>query len=143
MLSNSSKYALKAVLFLALHADEEHKLMVKDFHERINVPKAYLSKLLQELSRQKLVSSTRGPRGGFYLSEDNRNQPLIRIIDIIDGPTRMKACLLSLDDCNSQKPCPLHAIMQPARTRLIQSLEQLSVDDLSKDLSNHQSFLPL
>ena len=143
MLSNSSKYALKAVLFIAIHADEENKLRVKDFYHRINVPRAYLSKLLQELSRQKVISSSRGPRGGFYLNEANRQQTLIRIIDHIDGPTRLHSCMLSLDDCDETKPCPLHAIMQPARTKIIHSLEQITVDDLSKDLKAYRSFLPL
>lgn len=143
MLSNSSKYALKAVLYLALHASEEHKLMVKNFHEKINVPKAYLAKLLQELSRQKLVSSTRGPKGGFYLSEQNKRQSLALIIDVIDGPARMSACMLSLEDCNEKRPCPLHAIVQPFRSKLLTSLEQMTVNDLARNLQNNKSFLPL
>lgn len=143
MISTSSKYALKAVLFLALNSSEEHKLMVKDFHGKINVPKAYLAKLLQELSRQKLISSTRGPKGGFYLSEENRAQPLMRFVEIIDGPSRMTACMLSLMDCNEEKPCPLHAIFQPSRTKLINSLEKLTVNDLAEDLLHNRSYLPL
>ncbi len=58
MLSNSSKYALKAVLFLALHTDENNKMMVKDISARTNVPKAYIAKLLQELSKRNIISST-------------------------------------------------------------------------------------
>lgn len=143
MLSNSSKYALKAVLYLALHASEEHKLMVKDFHEKINVPKAYLAKLLQELSRHKLVSSTRGPRGGFYLSEQNKRQSLALIIDVIDGPSRMSACMLSLKDCNETRPCPLHSIVQPFRSRLLTTLEEMTISDLAADLRYNKSFLPL
>lgn len=143
MLSNSSKYALKAVLYLALNSSEEHKLMVKDFHGKINVPKAYLAKLLQELSRQKLISSTRGPKGGFYLSDENRSHPLMRFIDVIDGPSRMTACMLSLADCDEKKPCPLHAIFQPSRTKLINSLENLTVNDIAPDLLKSRSYLPL
>ena len=66
MFSTSSKYAIKAVLFLALHTNESKKLMVKDIYKSINVPKAYLAKLLQDLSRHNIVSSTRGPKGGFF-----------------------------------------------------------------------------
>ncbi len=67
MFSNSSKYAIKAVLFLALNSNEDKKIMVKDIANPINVPQAYIAKLLQELSRQNVISSTRGPKGGFYL----------------------------------------------------------------------------
>ena len=143
MLSNSSKYALKAVLYLAVHTSEEHKLMVKEIYAPINVPKAYLSKLFQELARHGIISSTRGPKGGFYLTEENRQQPLIRIIEVIEGPVRLTSCMLSLEGCNEQKPCPLHAIMQPSRTKMTRMLEQLSVNDLAKDLHDERSFLPL
>ncbi len=142
MLTNSSKYALKAVLYLAQYSSEEHKLMVKDFYEKINVPRAYLAKLLQELSRHKLVSSTRGPRGGFYLSEENRDQPLISIIDVIDGPTRLTSCMLSLEECNEDRPCPLHAAFQPSRIKMIRNLEQLTLRELARDLEQQRSFLP-
>ncbi len=143
MLSNSSKYALKAVLYLALNSSEEHKLIVKDFHGKINVPKAYLAKLLQDLSRQKLISSSRGPKGGFYLSDENRTQPLMRYIDVIDGPSSLSACMLSLADCNEEKPCPLHAIFQPSRAKLIDSLENLTVNDIAPDLLKSRNYLPL
>ena len=54
MVSNSSKYAIKGVLFLALHSNEENKIAVKDISEPINVPQAYIAKLLQELSRENI-----------------------------------------------------------------------------------------
>lgn len=143
MLSNSSKYALKAVLFLALHSNEEKKLMVKEFHEKINVPKAYLSKLLQELSRQDLISSARGPKGGFYLSSSQRELPLVNFIEVIDGHTRMTHCMLSLEDCDADTPCPLHAIFQPLRSKLVRELQVLTAHDLAIDLHQKRSFLPL
>jgi len=143
MLSNSSKYALKAVLFLALHTNENNKMMVKDISERINVPKAYIAKLLQELSKRKILSSTKGPKGGFYISEVNKNQPIIKIIDIIDGKKRIESCVLGLDDCNEHKPCPLHALISPSRSKMIVLLESKTIKDLAKDLELNKVFLPV
>lgn len=131
MLSHSSKYALKAVLYLARHSDEAHKLMVKDLYSRVEVPRAYLAKLLQELARHKVISSSRGPRGGFYLDEENRNLPLIRIIDVIDGPDRMTACMLNAKNCSEERPCALHALLQPARLQMVQSLKNLSIREIA------------
>ena len=87
MLSNSSKYAIKAVLYLAVHASQNHKVLAKDMSGPTNIPKAYLSKILQELTRHKIVSSMRGPGGGFYLSDDNKETPLLQIVRVIDGDT--------------------------------------------------------
>ncbi len=100
MFSNSSKYALKAVLYLAVNSSESNKILVKNISEPINVPQAYIAKLLQELSRHNIVSSTRGPNGGFYINAQNRETSLIDIITVIDGENRLNSCLLSVQNCN-------------------------------------------
>ena len=143
MFSNSSKYAIKAVLFLALNSNEDKKIMVKDIAIPINVPQAYIAKLLQELSRQNLISSTRGPKGGFYLSEDDKKQPLKCLIKAIDGEKRLNSCLLSLENCDDEKPCPLHKLVAPLRAKLLDSLENKTICDLAKDIKEGHSFLPL
>ncbi len=143
MFSKSSKYAIKAVLFLALNSSEKKKIMVKNISGSINVPQAYIAKLLQELSRKKIISSTRGPKGGFYLSEDDKKQPLQRIIHEIDGEKRLTSCLLSLDACDEEKPCPLHDMAAPLRTKLLDSLAHKTICDLAKDVRDGNSYLPL
>lgn len=143
MLSNSSKYALKAVLYLALNSDEDHKILAKNISEPINVPKAYIAKLLQELSRHGLVSSTRGPKGGFFLNEENRTRSLIQIVDVIDGEHRLKSCMLSLKDCDEKHPCPLHELVGNTKMNFIKKLEETTINDLVVDLEQQKSFLPL
>lgn len=117
--------------------------MVKDIYEKINVPKTYLSKLLQDLARHQIVSSVRGPKGGFYMSKENMEKPIASVIEVIDGKRRLKSCLLSLEDCNNDAPCPLHNLFVPARTKLIKSLEHKTIEELSKDLKDKKAFLPL
>ena len=143
MFSNSSKYAIKAVLFLALNSNDEKKIMVKDIAGPINVPQAYIAKLLQELSRQNVISSTRGPKGGFYLTDEDKKKPLKRIIQVIDGENRLTSCLLSLENCNEEKPCPLHKMAAPLRNELLDSLENKTICDLAKDVREGKAFLPL
>lgn len=143
MISTSSKYAIKGVLYLAMHSHETKKIMVKDICKPINVPQAYLAKLLQELSRQQIVSSTRGPKGGFYLSDKDRNQPLINIVNAIDGHKRLNSCILSLETCDLNKPCPMHKLFSPAKANLLMGLENKTINDIAKDIAKGISFLPL
>lgn len=143
MLSNSSKYALKAVLYLALHTDENNKMMVRHISERINVPRAYIAKLLQELSKRKIISSTRGPKGGFYLTSSNKNQAIMQIIEVIDGKKRMESCVLGLEDCNELKPCPIHSLISPSRSKMIELLESKTINGLAMDLELKKTFLPV
>lgn len=143
MFSNSSKYALKAVLYLAVNSDEANKILAKNISKAINVPPAYLAKLLQELSKYNIVSSMRGPNGGFYLTESNTEISLIEIVNVIDGDNRLNTCLLSAHSCDKEKPCPLHEFAAPFRNDLMKNLENNSIADLALSIKNGNSFLPL
>jgi len=143
MLSNSSKYALTAVLYLAVNASFEHKIQAKDISEPTAIPKAYLAKILQELSKHHIVSSVKGPNGGFYLSEENRSVNLIKIVDLIDGKDRLTSCVLSLKDCNANHPCPLHDMVGTTKTRFFIKMNTTTIGDLVSDIKEGKSFLPL
>tara|TARA_R110000787_G_scaffold7987_3_gene26858 strand:+ start:3798 stop:4229 length:432 start_codon:yes stop_codon:yes gene_type:complete len=141
MISNSSKYAIKAVLHIAAYASEEKKIMVKDIAKPINVPKAYVAKLLQELSRQHIISSLRGPKGGFYLTKDNKRKSIMNIIEVIEGDLNNDSCLLSLHNCNPKKPCPLHSSIHPIKRNLMQVFKEKTIEDMSNEVKSGQVFL--
>ena len=143
MLSNSSKYAIKAVLFLAINSNENRKLLVKEIAESIEVPQAYIAKLLQELSRQKLISSARGPKGGFYLNDDNMELSLINIIEVIDGEKRIHACVLDLEKCDEDKPCPLHHIVHPGKSKFLEYLKTKTIREFSEQLQTNNGYFPV
>lgn len=143
MFSNTVKYAIKAVLFLAANSEGDKKIMIKDIAEPINVPEAYIAKILQDLSRQNIVSSKRGPKGGFYLSEDNLNANVLDIIEAVDGEERTNACLLSLSECNANNPCSLHNLVYGEKTSMMQKLKKASLRTLAEDLNTGKSVLPL
>ena len=132
MISNSSKYAIKAVLYLGLNSDENNKIMAKDIAGPVKAPLPYISKLLQELARKGLISSQKGPKGGFYLSEDNRANTLMAIVTAIDGEMRINACVLDLEKCNENRPCPLHHAVYPSKSVLINYLTTESIDSFSE-----------
>ncbi|MFD0863807.1 RrF2 family transcriptional regulator [Sungkyunkwania multivorans] len=143
MFSNSTKYALKAVLYLAVHSNEDQKIMAKDISAPINVPKAYIAKLLQELSRKGLISSVRGPKGGFYLSAQNKEHTLIEIIEAIGDTDHMRSCWLSLEGCDENRPCPLHAVLASSKSKILQQLERKSINETAEEVKAGISFLPL
>ena len=134
MLSTSSKYALTAVLFLAGNTDERQRKMVKDLSDSTHIPKAYLAKLLQQLSKHKVISSMKGPNGGYYLTDENRNMPVYKLIEVIDGTQRLESCVLGLAECNAEHPCPLHSYVAPTRTVFLNTLKDLTIDQLSRGI---------
>ncbi|NAY92841.1 Rrf2 family transcriptional regulator [Muricauda sp. JGD-17] len=142
MLSNSAKYALKAVLYLSLNSNEEEKLMTKDISDKIKVPKSYLAKLLQDLSRHGIISSTKGPKGGFYLTNNDKKLSLIEIIEVIDGRQRLNSCVLDLEACNDKNPCVLHDIVGRANSEFVKSLQKTTIEDLIADIKKGKSVFP-
>ena len=142
MLSNSSKYAIKGVLYLALNSDENHKIMVRDIFEVVHVPEAYLAKLLQELSRHNIISSTRGPKGGFYLSTEDRKRTLMDIVRVIDGENRVKSCVLGIQDCDMDNPCVLHKLVGANKSRFIRVLQRTTILDLVEGKQDVEDFFP-
>ena len=142
MLSNSSKYAIKGVLYLALNSDEDHKILVRDIYKVVHVPEAYLAKLLQELSRHGIISSTRGPRGGFYLNSDDRRRTLMDIVKVIDGEKRVNSCVMGIRNCDMNNPCVLHKLVGSNKTKFIRVLENTTILDLIEGKQDIEEFFP-
>ncbi|UZH55085.1 Rrf2 family transcriptional regulator [Salinimicrobium tongyeongense] len=124
MLSSSSKYAVNAVLYLAVHSNEQKKIRAKEIAEAIKLPSPFLSKLLQSLSRENIISSSKGPTGGFYLTSKALETPLIEVVNIIDGTYRLDDCVLGLKKCSSEQPCPVHFSVQPLKQKFRKELEE-------------------
>lgn len=138
MFSKSCKYAIRAVLYLALHSSEQHKLGVKEIAEALDVPGPFLAKLLQQLSRHHLISSTKGPNGGFYLSPENANANLRGVVESIDGPEVFTSCILGLPVCSSKNPCPLHSRAMIYRQGLLELVEDQTITEVAKRVERQE-----
>ncbi len=134
MLSKSSKYAIRAVLYLAIKSNEEKKYSPQEIGTAMAIPVHFLAKTLQELTKRKLISSLKGRNGGFYLTGENRNNTLISIVDSIDGIQKFQDCMLGLPVCSNENPCSLHHTIAPLRQKLIEELTFKTIDDLAREI---------
>ncbi len=133
MISNSSKYAIKSLFYIVNNASEGHKLLVKDIARESQVPRAYLSKILQQLSAKNYLSSTKGPGGGFYLTDKQLKTAVIDIIIETDGKDKLSQCFLNYEHCDAQNPCPIHDMIAPAKDALRRQLKTITLEDLGKN----------
>lgn len=141
MLSISSKYAINAVLYLAVHTDESKKISAREIGEAINIPSPFLSKLLQILSRKNVISSSKGPGGGFYMTRENVNLNLIEIVKHLDGLENFEDCVLGLKKCSSEKPCPIHYSIQPLKIKFLKELNENTIASFAKKVKTGETFL--
>lgn len=133
MLSNASKYAVKAMHFLVRNSSLNHKILSKDIAEATGVPKPFLSKILQQLSSKDYVSSAKGRTGGFYLTEEQRNRSILDIIIEVEGKDVIQHCILNLENCDESNPCAIHHFIASAKHDLRQSLKAIKLADLKAD----------
>lgn len=143
MLSNACKYAIRAMLYLTMNASIDNKIGVKKIADDLDTPQPFLAKLLQQLSSQQLVSSSKGPKGGFYLSEENLSNNLWDIVLCIDGSDKFDQCFLGLSACNDVNPCPVHHLVKPFKNELLQDFKHKSIFDLSTEIKQEGTLLSL
>jgi Rrf2 family iron-sulfur cluster assembly transcriptional regulator len=143
MLSRASKYAILSTLFLAENASEENKISVKVIAATIDVPSPFLAKLFQQLVRGKIISSTKGPNGGFYLNKKNQKKSVLDIIENIDGLNRLNECFLGLSDCDGSNPCPVHFIVEPFKNSILGKFRDKNIMEFSQEIVAHGRKLTL
>jgi len=141
MLSNQSKYAIRGVIYLASCASIDHKLGSKEVADKVNVPQPFLAKTFQTLSKEKIILSSKGPKGGFYLSEKEMSGSLMSIIECIDGLGAFNSCYIGLPNCSDENPCAIHHIGAPLRNKLIDELKKRSIAEFAEDTKRGRSFL--
>src|SRR5262245_13496362 len=105
MTSQTVEYALRAVVYLADQGQEPRT--TQQIAEATKVPAAYLSKVLQGLSRGKLVHSQRGLHGGFTLARAPKDITIWDVVQVIEPIKRIRECPLGLAS-HRLRLCPLH-----------------------------------
>ncbi len=141
MISNSSKYAIRSVLFLSVHSDEQTKMSAKNIADSIEIPAPFLAKILQQLSKNKLISSSKGSRGGFYLTKKDESNTVLDIIYCIDGPDKFSNCFLGLSKCSDTSPCPVHHLVAPFRNNLLTEMGRKTIAELARESRNGKTFI--
>ena len=132
MFSNSVKYAIRTVFYIA-QFPHSHKCTVKEISAKLSIPKPYLGKILQQLSKNQIISSTKGRGGGFFLTKNNLKKSLNDIIICIDGNNIFNKCLLGLKQCSDLHPCRFHSDYKTFKTNLEQKIIKESIKDLIED----------
>ena len=141
MISKSCKYAIRAAVFIASQAGDNKKLGVKEIADEIEAPPAFTAKILQTLNKHRIVTSLKGPYGGFYCETYQLNLPVIDIVNAIDGTSVFKECVMGLHLCSDDHPCPMHHQYAEIRNSLLQSFQQTTLGSLASDLSRGNVYL--
>ncbi len=142
MFSKACEYGIRASIYIAKQSLLGNKVSLVDVAAAIESPTAYTSKILQQLSKNHIISSEKGPTGGFSMRTQTMDQlKLGTIVFAIDGEEIYKGCGLGLKNCNEKKPCPVHHQFSQIRAELKKMLETTTIKSLAMDYEKGLTFL--
>lgn len=142
MFSKACEYGIRAMTFIASESAKGRRVSLKEIAEEIDSPSAFTAKILQQLSKNLLLDSSKGPSGGFIIPEHNLDGiNLQQIVFAIDGDAIYNGCGLGLKQCSEKEPCPVHHEFKRVRDDLKKMLVSTSVRDLANKLNDHTAIL--
>ena len=143
MLSNACKYAIRSILYLAMHSGENEKFGVKKIAGELETPQPFLAKLLHQLTKNKLVSSTKGPTGGFFLDQKNLENSVWDIVKCIDGAEKFDQCFLGLSTCGDDNPCPVHFTVAPFKKKILNDFRDKTIQEFVTEIERKGRYISL
>lgn len=135
MLTKKSKYALKALLYMA---KANTLVQIGELSKTEKIPQKFLESILLELKRHGLLSSKRGKEGGYQLRDTPENITFGQIVRILDGPLAPVPCVSNLyyercEECVDETTCHIRRVMKQVRDETCRILDGTSLSDALKN----------
>ncbi|MFB6319470.1 RrF2 family transcriptional regulator [Saccharicrinis sp. FJH54] len=141
MLSKSTEYAIRALVFIQLRNWEKQRPGVLEIAQEIEAPAAYTAKILQTLTKHRLLDSMKGRGGGFHFSETQTALRLFDVIHVMEGDAWFYKCGFGLKQCNNDNPCPLHEKYKAIRDGFYAIVTTETIQSLSEKIKNGTAVL--
>lgn len=136
MLSQKARYALRALLHLVEHG-AQRTIQVGEMAEAQRIPRKYLEFIMVDLKKAGLVTSRRGPGGGYVLARAPTEISFVEIIRAIDGPIALVPCASEnfyarCGDCHDEATCAIRRVLGKVRDSAVAILENTSLADAAR-----------
>ena len=141
LFSKSCEYAIQALLYLAHREEEGQPVLLREISDSLNIPHHFLSKVLQQLTRDGILVSLRGVSGGFSLGRHGSEITLGDVAKAIDGEQFLGECMLGFPECADNNPCPVHVQWKRAKQIIFNIMSSKSVAQLSKEMDGKLDFI--
>lgn len=131
--SNACAYAIRAMARLAMVRPDGYVLL-DELCEGTDLPRHFVAKIFQDLVRKGLLTSAKGRGGGFALARKPARITLYDIVAAIDGVERLDQCVVGMERCNDQQPCPQHDQWVGIRQHLANFLRTTTLERMAETL---------
>ena len=127
-LNKTTRYALRLMSYIS--SSEETSFTSASLHEKLEIPKQYLRRLLTRLSKKGLLISDKGRGKGFVLARDKEEIFLSEIIAATDDTPLLLSCVLGFEKCLLVEKCPLHDRWCEAKEKILETFRTVSLADM-------------
>ncbi|HFE64736.1 MAG TPA: Rrf2 family transcriptional regulator, partial [Caldithrix sp.] len=104
--------------------------------QQLGISFHFLTKILQILTRKNILTSYRGPNGGVGFALPPENISLKDVIVAIDGTAIFEQCILGLNQCSDENPCPLHNEWKKIKTQMEQLFGNTTLASLAENMAS-------
>ena len=138
MLSNTCKYGIRALIYMAINAPDGEKIGIKKIADDLTLPGPFLGKILQTVAKKKVLNSYKGPNGGFSFAKDPYEVTFLEIIHILDGEESFDGCFLGLKICDGtpegKEKCPAHVKTQVLRNNIQDVFSSTTIGGMANEI---------
>jgi len=134
MISKKTKYALKAVIYLAREY-EKGPVLIADLAREENIPKKFLELILLSLRNNGILSSKKGKGGGYYLAKSPRTVSMGQIVRIMEGTLAPVPCVSvsayeKCEECEEESTCGIKIVMKDVRDAIAGILDSATLAEV-------------
>jgi Rrf2 family protein len=141
MLTKSTEYAIRALVYVQLQNWKEMRPGVAEIAREIEAPTAFTAKILHILTSRSILESMKGRGGGFFFTGNHSDVSLYQIIIVMEGDSLFTQCGFGLKNCNDSNPCPLHDRYVALRKELLDMAHSETVHSLAQKISQGHAVL--
>ena len=128
-LTTKGRYAVTAMMDLALHQSDRHRVSLKSIAEHQEISIAYLEQLFALLKAKGLVRGVRGPGGGYQLTRPANEISIYEIINAVDESVDVTRCH-GREDCQDGEICLTHELWTDLSSQISLFLDQLKLGEI-------------
>ena len=129
IVSRGADYAIRAMLDVASLA-EGSRTVTEQIAQRQEIPGAFLSKVVAQLTQSGLLRTQRGASGGVFLGRAAQDISLREVVEAVQGPVVLNLCTGPYDGCSRADTCPAKPLFRQAQQSLVEVLDRATLAEM-------------
>jgi Rrf2 family transcriptional regulator, iron-sulfur cluster assembly transcription factor len=114
-------------MYMVTRREKQKYISVKEMSEELDISFHFLTKALQPLTHKGILTSSRGATGGINFAKDPDDIMLIELVYILEGENFLDSCMLGLEGCGMNRPCPVHHVWMDIKATLHKEFSSISL----------------